>query len=130
MKTILTLPFLIFIGFMPVTGDAQYVTISGYVTNLLTGTSIENVAVFDKSSGIGTISNKDGFYKLILKPGQMNITFSDDGFDSYTQNFFISADTTLLIKLKPSNLAKKNDKFNVHLQTESENEKITERKKF
>ncbi len=130
MKTILTLSFLIIVGFMPVTGDAQYVTISGYVTNFLTGTTIENVAVFDKNSGVGTISDKEGFYKLILKPGQMNITFSDDGFDSNSQNFFTSADTTVLIQLKPSNWTKKNDKTDIHLEKEIREEKIADRKKF
>lgn len=130
MKTILTLPFLIILGYWPVTVDAQYITVSGYVTDLLTGASLKNVAVFDKNSGIGTISNEEGYYKLILKPGQLNITFSDNGFESYTERFSISSDTTMLVKLKPDDLTRKSEKSNVNYQTDVQEEKMSERKKF
>ncbi len=130
MKTILTLPFLILLGFLPVIGEAQYITISGYITDFLTGKAVQNATVFEKSSGIGTITDKDGFYKLILKPGKMDITFGNNGFESYSQKFTVSADTTLMIKLKPEKWVKTHEKIESELQTGIENKKTFERKRF
>ena len=131
MKTILTLPFLILLGLFPVNGKAQYITISGYVTNFLTGGGLENVTVFEKSTGIGTISNQNGFYKLTLKPGLMNLTFSENGFESYSQKFNVTADTLLMIQLKPEKWNKMNEKTDSELQSGMNNKKSSpERKKF
>ena len=130
MKTILKLPFVFLFGFFPVIGNAQYITISGYITDFFTGSTIENATVFEKSSGIGTISDKDGFYKLTLKPGQMNISFANSGFESFVKQFTVSADTTLMIQLKPEKWMKYHEKAETDLHSGIEDKKTIERKKF
>jgi hypothetical protein len=130
MKTILTLPFVILLGFFPVITKAQYITISGYVTNFLTGGTVENVTVFEKSSGIGTISNQDGFYKLFLKPGKMDITFSENGFEPYSREFTVSADTAIMVQLKPEKWIKSHEKEDSGLHTKIEEKKTSGRKRF
>lgn len=57
---------------------AQYIAVTGYLTNFVTGEAIENATVFESHSDIGTISNREGFYQLILHPGELNILFSGD----------------------------------------------------
>lgn len=130
MKTIFTLSFISLLGFMPVIGEAQFITISGYITDFLTGGPIENATIFEKSSGIGTISDKDGFYKLTLSPGQKNIIFANNGFETFTQKFTVSADTTLVVQLKPEKWAKKQEKLESSLNSAMRGNKISGRKKF
>ncbi|MCG6188871.1 carboxypeptidase-like regulatory domain-containing protein [Maribellus maritimus] len=131
MKAILKLPFVFLFGLFPVIGNAQYITISGYITDFLTGGAIENATVFEKSSGIGTITDKDGFYKLVLRPGKMNITFSDNGFEAFVQKLTVTNDTTLMIQLKSEKWVKEHEKAEADLQTGIGDKKIPEeRKKF
>lgn len=130
MKTIFTFTFLFLFGFLPITGQAQYITISGYITDFLTGNTIKNATVFEKSSGIGTISDRDGFYKLTLKPGQMNITFANNGFESFSRQFTVSADTVLMIQLKPEKWIKNHEKAESDLHSGLQDRKSSDRKKF
>jgi len=118
MKTLLFSPFLILLWIVPSWGRAQLVTVSGYVTHYLTGGALENVTIYDSVSGVGTISDKDGFYKLMLTPGKLNLVFSDPGFISLTERFTTASDTTLTIVLKPEKLEKSQGKTNADLQNE------------
>lgn len=130
MKTIFTLPFLFLFGFLPFSGQTQFIKISGYVTDFLTENTIENATVYEKSSGIGTISDHDGFYKLTLKPGSMNISFTKNGFESFSRQFIVSSDTTLMIQLKPEKWAKNHEKAEPDLHSELPDKKNSDRKKF
>jgi plasmid rolling circle replication initiator protein Rep len=85
---------------------AQFITISGYITHALTGVAIENVSVFEKHTEIGTISNKDGSFKLMLHPGRLNLSFSENGYKTFSENLVLKSDTTLVIQLKPELSAK------------------------
>ncbi len=86
------------------------ITVSGYVTHKLDGTALENVTIFDSVSGIGTISDKNGYYKLMLSPGKLNLIFSEQGFYKLTQQFISASDTTLEILLVPRKNEKSNNK--------------------
>ncbi len=130
MKTIFTLSFISLLGFIPVLGEAQFITISGYITNFLTGVPIENATIFEKSSGIGTISDNDGFYQLTLEPGQKNIIFANNGFEPNTQEFTVSSDTTLIVQLKPEKWIKKYGKLESGLNLGMKGDKNLGRKKF
>lgn len=52
------------------------VTISGYVTSTETGSPLAGVTIYIKNLGIGTNSNKNGFYSLTLPRGFYEIQFS------------------------------------------------------
>ncbi len=60
---------------------------------------MKNVSVFESNSGIGTISDNVGFYKLLLKSGSVKMQFSDSGFDAVAKSFELSRDTTLIVYL-------------------------------
>ena len=73
MKTVLTTHLFLIIMFLPMYGKTQLVTISGNVTNSLSGKALNNVSIFESSSNIGTISNENGFFKLVLSQGTLEI---------------------------------------------------------
>lgn len=119
MKTTFIYSFLVLFLNIPNFSNAQLVTVSGYVTNYITGTAIENVTVFESRSGIGTISNNEGFYKLRLISGHINLTFSDSGYKTFSKQLTLNADTTLTVRLKSDKSIKNRNKKEVELQAAS-----------
>ncbi|MFW6257561.1 MAG: carboxypeptidase regulatory-like domain-containing protein [Prolixibacteraceae bacterium] len=115
MKIQFVVSLICFFLFSPFLGQAQLVSVSGFVKNLITGEAKSNVTVFESGSGIGTITNKEGYYRLLLSPGQQNLELSSSGFQKYTTIFNLMADTTITVKLAPHELteekaADKNDR--------------------
>jgi len=86
---------------MPGITWAQFVTISGYVNNSSNGKAIENVSVFEKNSGIGTISNQNGFYRLVLVKKDIDLRITNDGYKAFSSVMELNSDTTLVVKLEP-----------------------------
>ncbi|RIH64155.1 carboxypeptidase-like regulatory domain-containing protein [Mariniphaga sediminis] len=87
--------------FLPGSGWAQLLSISGYVKNNVSGQAIQNATIFESVSGIGTISNNDGYYKLLLNPGEQSLKISFSGFNVYTSTFELEKDTVISVQLKP-----------------------------
>jgi len=116
MKTMITTSVLILMCIIPGYTYAQWVTISGYVTHAITGSGIENASVFEKHSEIGTISNKDGFFRLMLHPGHQNISFSEEGFKTISENIVLKSDTSVVITLKPVKADRNRHKNDASLQ--------------
>jgi hypothetical protein len=84
--------------------QGQLVSVSGYVKNHLSGQAIENATIYESISGIGTISNKDGYYKLLLIRGKQNLKISGLGYESFSSAFTMTSDTIISIELKPMNM--------------------------
>ena len=125
MKTSISFCVFILMCVLPGYTHAQFITISGYVTHSLTGAAIENVSVFEKHTEIGTISNKDGFFKLMLQPGHFNLSFSENGYKTFSENMVLKSDTTMVIHLKPV-LSDKNRHRNIeNLQAGVDKKKIS-----
>ena len=64
MKTILTTSISLLLYLLPAVSWAQFVTVSGYINDNSNGKALENVSIFEANSGIGTITNQNGFYRL------------------------------------------------------------------
>lgn len=126
MKTTLSSILLLLILILPFIGKSQYVAISGKISSLNGGSSLENVNVYEALSMIGTITNKYGFYKLILKKGEVDLLITLDGYKKYTQTMKIENDTTLNIKLLPLEDIKVKTKTEdeVHASGNVENKKL------
>ncbi|AVR45043.1 TonB-dependent receptor [Christiangramia fulva] len=60
--------------FLSIQAYAQEFTISGKVTE--DGVPVEEVSVYLKSTGAGTLTNADGFYSLTLEKGTYTLIFS------------------------------------------------------
>lgn len=81
--------------------NAQNVTLSGFIKDAETGETLLFANCLDTISGKGVTSNNYGFYNLTLGKGQVCLSVSFLGYESKTQSFFISKDTTVTILLKP-----------------------------
>lgn len=101
MKTVFYFFILIGIVIVPDTGYAQLVSVSGYVKNIVTDKMLENAAVYENKSGIGTITNERGYYKLLLKPGKQHLVISNPGYQDFTNRFELSNDTIIQVAMKP-----------------------------
>lgn len=104
MKTVLNFLFFWVVLFLPQLGQAQLLSVSGYVKDFISGAAIENATVYETVSGIGTISNKDGFYRLLLKKGEQNLKISRTGFEPRTASFNLVSDTIVSVNLLPQNM--------------------------
>lgn len=98
---ILTQLFLIF----SYTVHAQMVSVSGYVKNQLTGEAIKDATVFESNSGIGTITNNDGFYRLLLIQEQQKLEISSPDYIPYASTFKLVTDTVIIVELIPRHLS-------------------------
>ena len=122
MKSPLTYYFFAILCCLPMFAKTQLITISGIVSDGKKGHIIESANVFDKNSTIGTISNKFGFYKLMLSPGKIDLLVSCDGFSDYTQKFELKSDSTFAIVLKPVHHFKGKQKDEAEFQALEKNE--------
>ena len=89
----------IFANLISYTLEAQLISFSGNIKNKLTNEVIQNVAVYESVSGIGTITNPQGYFKLMLKKGHKKIQFSETGFSPQTIKFNLQRDTILNVVL-------------------------------
>lgn len=101
MKTAVVLFFLSLCILIPAAANAQLVAVTGRVKNQLTGEGRRNVAVFESVSGVGTITDSDGNYQLLLNPGQRKLEMSSTGFSTVSTSFQLKRDTVISVELTP-----------------------------
>ncbi|MFV0591083.1 MAG: carboxypeptidase-like regulatory domain-containing protein [Draconibacterium sp.] len=101
MKTVILTNLIFLLCLLPGLSWAQVLTISGYINNSINGEAIENVSIFESNSGIGTISNQNGFYRLVLKGNKVHLKITNAGFKDFTKQLALNSDTTLVVKLEP-----------------------------
>ncbi len=102
MKTIITLNFYLLCLLFPICGNAQVLLITGNIINEKTGNALENVNILESNSGIGTITNLNGFFSLMLKPGNAELVISLEGFQKFSRKFEFKNDTTVTVSLVPA----------------------------
>lgn len=124
MKTILFNTSFILILFFPFTSNGQLITITGYITNEKNGNYLENVNIFESNSTIGTLTDKDGYYHLMLPNGDINISASFNGFKKYSKKIVVKKDTVFSFKLKPITGAKELEKEANHNQETASKEEV------
>ena len=84
MKTILFSTSLFsLICIIPLLTTGQNISVCGYVSNKIDGTYLENVSIYESGSIIGTITDKNGFYKLMLPAGAINLSATLQGFQDF-----------------------------------------------
>ncbi|MCK3683011.1 carboxypeptidase-like regulatory domain-containing protein [Maribellus sp. YY47] len=123
MKTVILTHVIFILWMLPGPGWAQVITISGYINNSISGKAIENVSILEANSGVGTISNQNGFYRLVLKGKDIDLKISNDGFKDFSKQLSLSADTTLVVKLVPKADDKRRQKKAGEIHAEAKPEK-------
>ena len=107
MKTLIITNTLFLLWLLPGMTWAQFVAVSGYIKDSTNGKALENVSIFDSNSKIGTITNQNGFYRLVLNEKKANLKFSYDGFKECSRRIELSSDTTLLVSMEPTIIQRK-----------------------
>ncbi|MDX1283923.1 MAG: carboxypeptidase-like regulatory domain-containing protein [Draconibacterium sp.] len=130
MKVLFLIHLIFFLTVIPDIGLCQYISLSGYVTNSTDGNPMQNVSIYDSNSEIGTITNQNGFYKLQLKKGSVNLSITKIGFNDFSNKLILKADTTLQVKLEPNLEGKNKLKKNLQLQADAENQSKKENREF
>lgn len=110
MKIILLTNTFFLLCFLPGMTWGQFITISGYVNDSSNGKALENVSIFESNSGIGTISNHNGFYRLVLSDSLVNLQIANKGFKEMSWEMELASDTTFVVKLERTVLQSKNQK--------------------
>jgi len=123
MKTIVTYHLFLLCMCLPLIGSAQLVLITGNIINEKTGNYLENVSILESVSGIGTITNMSGYFSLMLKPGNVEIVISHDGFKEFSKKMVLKADTSLIVSLVPLLNLKSKTKDTEHQKTAEKTEK-------
>lgn len=132
MKTFIHFFLFCIVIILPQPGQAQLLSVSGYVKDYLTGQAVESATIYETGSGIGTITNSDGYYRLLLNRGQQNLKISSARFEKFTCSFRLSSDTIISVNLKPENMpaiiVAGNDQQNDSVDTGNKPEKTKRRK--
>ncbi|HPE76497.1 MAG TPA: carboxypeptidase-like regulatory domain-containing protein [Draconibacterium sp.] len=101
MKTIFAFHLYLICMLFPMFGNAQFLLITGNIVSGKTGNAIENVNILESNTGIGTITNLSGFFSLMLKPGNVELLISHEGFQNFSKKLVLKSDTTLTVSLLP-----------------------------
>ena len=76
------------------------VTLTGSITNFKTGTPIEGLQIFSKEAGVGTVTDKDGSFKLDLPQGQHTVQIKGIDIEDTYRNFMLYTDGIARIDLE------------------------------
>ncbi len=79
--------------------SAQKYTVSGYVTDALSGEKLISARVFDASRNIGAITNSYGFYSITTTGGKLSLQCTYVGFQPFSTTLDLTRDTTIHIDL-------------------------------
>ena len=98
------LPFLLFFILRPCGLVAQQTfTISGYVTDSLSGESLNYATIYEKHGRRGTVTNEAGFFSITLSAGKTELHVTYVGCDPQIIRFDLYSDKSLniLMRSKP-----------------------------
>lgn len=80
-------------------------TVSGYVTDIQTGERLIGATVIDTHSGVGTVTNVNGFYSLTLSNDSVRLQAGYVGYESDSAiAFVLRSDTLVELALVSSNV--------------------------
>jgi len=81
-------------------------TLSGVVTDSISGEPLISVYVFDAISGKGTVTNNYGYYSLNLASGPVQLLSGFLGYATLIRNFTLSGNAIIHLRLQQSGLLK------------------------
>lgn len=99
MKTSFYLMLVLLLILPPLTSGAQRFSVSGKVTDEFTHMPVSQVNVVDVRSSIGTITNEDGSYFLMLNKGPVEMQYGGISHQPVKLSFELKQDTIIDIRL-------------------------------
>lgn len=92
----------VFIILISIKSIAQ--TVSGCVTDSISGEPVPYLAVYYEGKGIGTITDIDGKYSIAVEKGLNQLTFSAIGYNTKYINIRQGVNQTIDVKMSPSDI--------------------------
>jgi hypothetical protein len=92
---------LLFLFFFQANGQDKF-TVSGKISDALTGEDLAGASVYKEGTTTGVSSNSYGFYSLTLPRGNHKLSISYIGYAGGTREISLDKDLTLNIKLDPA----------------------------
>ena len=98
-------PACLILTVLPLIVWAKNPTISGYVTDVQTGERLIGATVIDTRTGIGTVTNVNGFYSLTMRADSVSLQAGYVGYEPVeTAVFALTADTLVELSLASQNV--------------------------
>ncbi len=112
MKTETLLTLLALLVLSPLTLKSQMISVTGKITDQITGNSIPQLTVVEKNTGVGTLSAGNGTFSLLLHPGTVKIDFFSENYELQSVAFELKRDTSFQVSLSAlkADLGKKQKK--------------------
>ncbi|MGD2034969.1 MAG: TonB-dependent receptor, partial [Bacteroidales bacterium] len=92
---------LLFTAFFVNVITAQNYTVRGKITDALTGENISGVNIVLPNDQIGTISNRYGFYSILIEAEETELLYSFLGYERVSVTLQPNSDTTINLELTP-----------------------------
>ncbi len=92
--------------FLGINLSAQKYTISGYVSDEISGETLIASSVYDIKTKKGTVTNDYGFYSLSLPAGEVTLQVAYVGYKRFKKTFVLNKDTVLNVKMESSTILK------------------------
>jgi CarboxypepD_reg-like domain/TonB dependent receptor/TonB-dependent Receptor Plug Domain len=83
---------------------SQRVTVSGFVTDSLSGETVIAASVHEKTSNVGTFTNDYGFFSLEIPKGKSTLAISYVGYKTIVMELDIEKDSVLNVKMASKSL--------------------------
>ncbi|MAQ70031.1 MAG: hypothetical protein CMD23_02925 [Flavobacteriales bacterium] len=81
--------------------ETRFFTISGFVSDSISGESLIGVNTYSDSLKLGTTTNNFGFYSLTLTEGEFEIIFSFVGYSNYRKKINLNKNIEFNVLLQP-----------------------------
>jgi len=99
MKTAVILLLVFFASAYPLILSAQRHIVSGRILDSSTLAPINQLSVYEKTSGIGTMTNEEGSYSLMLNRGGVELVYTGINYEVVKIDFSLSRDTLINLTL-------------------------------
>ena len=99
-RKILLLDILFLLILVSPTSYGQLLVVNGYILNSTSGEKMKNVKrIRKKTPKLGTISNEEGYFQLVLPSGDIDITFTDNSFFPQETQLELVSDTIINVQM-------------------------------
>jgi len=96
----LTFAFFILTNFLFPGLYGQRVSVEGVIIDSDSGEKVKNVNIFEEHSGTGTLSDGNGYFRLLLGSGEVRLFFNEGSYKEYVREFVLNGDTLLTVPME------------------------------
>jgi hypothetical protein len=99
MKTAVIVLLVFLTSAFPLLLSAQRHIVSGRIFDSSSQMPVNQISVFEKTSGIGTMTNEEGGYSLMLSRGEIELVYTGINYEAVKIGFALKSDTLINLTL-------------------------------